>query len=75
MPKSTNHKDLYEKTYENGREIAIVRTEMRGMKDDIRDIKDNHLKALDKKIDRISWLLVLSLSGLATNLAVQLLGK
>ena len=75
MPKSTNHKDLYDRTYENGREIAIVRTEMRGMKDDIKDIKNNHLKTLDKKIDRIGWLLILSLGGLATNLAVQLLGK
>ena len=75
MPKSTNHKDLYEKTYENGREIAIVKTEIRGIKDDIKDIKDNHLKSLDKKIDRIGWLLILSLGGLATNLAFQLLGR
>ena len=75
MPQPTNHKDLYDRTYENGREIAIVKTEIRAIKDDVRDIKDNHLKTMDKKIDRIGWLLILSLGGLATNLAVQLLGK
>ena len=75
MPKSTNHKDLYDRTYENGREIAIVKTEIKGIKADIQDIKDNHLKSMDKKIDRIGWLLILSLGGLATNLAVQLLAK
>ena len=74
MPKSTNHKDLYDRTYENGRELAIVKTEIRDIKDDIRDIKDNHLYTINKKIDRMTWWLILLLGGIVSSLVLQLLG-
>ena len=39
----------------------------------VTEIKDNHLVHIEEKLDRIGWLIVLSLGGLAVDLALKLL--
>lgn len=37
----------------------------------LNEIKDNHLVHLDAKVDRIQWLLVITLVGLVANLVLK----
>lgn len=71
QPPLNNHKDLYNRTFENGKAIAVVRTEIKDLRVDIKDIKDNHLNALDKKMDRITGGIVLVLFSIIAGLAIQ----
>ena len=68
---SNNHKDLYNRTFENGKAIAVVGTEVKELRVDIKDIKDNHLKTLEQKLDRITWGIVVLLVSIVTGLALQ----
>jgi hypothetical protein len=70
-----NNKDLYDRTTENAKAIAVLRSEVRDIKEDISNLKTNDLHELNKKVDRLNWWLVLLLGGLAVNLAVLLLEK
>lgn len=70
-----NNKDILARTYENAKAIAVLRSECKDIKEDIADIKDNHLKELNSKIDRLQWWIVLAIGGLAVNLAVLLLER
>ena len=70
-----NLKDLYERSYENAKAIAVLRSECKDIKGDIADIKDNHIHEINKKLDRLSWWLVLILGGLVVNLALLLIEK
>lgn len=74
MPNNiSNHKDLFDRTYENGKRIAVVESKLDDIKDNLHDIKNNDLYHLKKKVDRINWWLVLLLGGVASSLAIQLI--
>ena len=70
-----NNRDLYDRTTENAKAIAVLRSEVKDIKEDISNLKTNDLHELNKKVDRLNWWLILVLGGLAVNLAILLIER
>jgi len=53
--------------------IAIVETEVKNIRDDIIDLRDNHIKSIYKKLDAMNGKLIATLTTLIGALAVGII--
>lgn len=55
--------------------LTVLKTSQDFILDEIKDIKDNHLRSIYKKLDRLLWLLLTGLIGIISALLVLILIK
>ena len=51
----------------NENRLTTVENQYKFLRRDIQDIKDNHIKHLTRKVDRIQWLLITTLIAVVLN--------
>jgi hypothetical protein len=73
--KEPNNKDILERIYENASRIGIVQSEIKDIKSDLSEIKNNHLHGIYRKLDRITWWLVALLGGVVVQLIIYFITK
>lgn len=68
---NTNENGTYKLSTE--KRLTTLEQNYLSLKDDISELKNNHLAHLEKKIDRIHWLLVTALVSILTIFIKQML--
>ena len=53
--------------------VAVLETCYKELKEDIEEILTNHLPHLERKVDKMTWLLVITLVGIITELALRII--